>query len=740
MLGKIMGAKTVEEATEWVFSEEGPIRAQGYEVRPAQRTLALAAARRIDARSGWSIGEAPCGTGKGMAYLIPGIIAAVRAEIAWGAGERPDGEGAFRKLVVSTANIALQGQLVNKDIPAVAKLLGVEVRASLWKGRNNYLCLERVEEAAMSLGFGDRAVHRLVDWTRDPACTGDKEDLTWDPGFAWGKLSVGSDECHGKKCPHYRPGQGQGTPALCYAERARYGVVRAHVVIVNHHLLAVQRAIPAVLLAVDEAHELESCMRSAVSGSVTERGSASLASRVEKVLGPEEAQKVREPLEHLFLTLGAFLDAAGARYSHPIPQGWHRGTFKAESLEGLRTVAKALGKAARQANDENEAGKIEILADKVENLYVRACTLAEGKAHPSLGGSAESPWAIWADVKNEENPKTGRRERKITGQMAPADVSHFTMAMQRAYPAALLTSATLAVEHRFDYARDTLGLGKPGAPAEFAEVEIPDPLEEGKTRKERRQVAAAGPVEELVLPSPYPLETMGALVIPADCPNPKAPGWEEYAVRAVVETVKLAKGRTLVLASSWRMMEKYGAALTCSPDQPYPVRVQGQSGRNELIRWFKEEVNGVLVGTRSFFQGLDVQGESCSCVVIDRVPFDPPGDPLEEAVAEMMTARLKRPGAGFYLRSLPKTCMVLAQGAGRLIRSQADRGVIVCLDSKVVTGGMADTLRASFPPFPLSRNLVDVANVLEGKTLQGRPVAPVASHRLTRRGHTNASP
>jgi ATP-dependent DNA helicase DinG len=673
-----------------------------------------------------------------MAYLIPGIIAAVRAEIEWGAGKRPEGEGGFRKLVVSTANIALQGQLVTKDIPAVAKLLGVEVRASLWKGRNNYLCLDRIEESAQALGFGDRAVHRLIDWTKEPGCTGDKEDLTWDPGFAWSKLSVGSDECHGKKCPHYRT---EDPVKLCYAERARHGLLRAHVVIVNHHLLAVQRPIPAVLLAVDEAHELESCMRSAVSGAVTERGSASLASRVEKVLGPEEASKLREPMEHLFLTLGAFLDAGNVRYSTAIPKGWHRGTFNDESLDGLRVVAKMLGKAARQEPDENEAGKIEILADKVENLYVRAWTIAHGETHPSVGGTAESPWAIWADVKQEQNQKSGRNERKITGQMAPADVSSFTMSMQRAYPACLLTSATLAVEHKFDYARDTLGLGKLGAAAEFAEVEVPDPLAaDGGTKKERRQVSAAGPVEELTLPSPYALETMGALIIPADAPSPKDARWEEWAIRRVVETVRLAQGRTLVLASSWKMMEKYGAALSCASDQPYPVKVQGQSGRNELIRWFKEEVQGVLVGTRSFFQGLDVQGEACSCVIIDRVPFDPPGDPLEEAVAEMLAVRLKRPGAGFYLRSLPKTCMVLAQGAGRLIRSQTDRGVVVCLDSKVVSGGMSDSLRASFPPFPLSRDLADVANVLAGRPLQGRPVAPAASTRIVRRGHTHASP
>jgi ATP-dependent DNA helicase DinG len=742
MLGNIVGAKTVEEATAWVFSEQGPIRAQGYEVRAAQVSLALAVARRIDAGTGWVIGEAPCGTGKGLAYLIPGIIGAIRAEMAWNQGHRPEGQAAFRKVVVSTANIALQGQLVNKDVPAVARLLGVEVRVSLWKGRNNFLCLDRVGEADQALGFGDRGVHRLVAWTKDPTCTGDKEDLTWDPGWSWGKLSVGSDECHGKKCPHYRPEQGSTTP-ICYAERARVGVMRAHVVVVNHHLLAVQRPIPAVFLAVDEAHELETCMRSAVSGQVSERGALALAARVEKILGPDEARRVSEPMEHLFATLGAYADGIGARYSAPIPAEWHRGTFSMESLEGLRAVVKLLGKAARQANDESEAGKIEMVSEKVENLYVRAWTIASGMAHPTMGGTAESPWAIWMDLKNEEDPRSGRRTRRITGNMAPADVSAFTMSMQRAYPAALLTSATLAVEHAFTYARLCLGLGALGAPAEFREVEVPDLLgEEGATKKERRQVAAAGPVEELTLPSPYPLETMGALVVPGDCPNPKDPRWEEYAVRRVVEVVKLARGRTLVLCSSVKMMEKYGAALTCSQDQPYPVKVQGQSGRNELIRWFKEETHGVLVGTRSFFQGLDVQGESCSCVIIDRVPFDPPGDPLEEAVGAMMSARAKKPGGSFYLRSLPKACMVLAQGSGRLIRAQTDRGVVVCLDAKVVSGSMADTLRASFPAFPLSRDIQDVANLLEGRPLVGvRHSAPiVASTRITRRGFTNVSP
>lgn len=715
---------SIEAATAWVFSPDGPLVARGYEIRESQKALSLAIARAMDSGSppAWVLGEAPCGTGKGIAYLIPGIIAALREERDWTRGKRREGETSFRKLVVSTANIALQGQLVNKDIPGVAAILGVEVRAALYKGRNNFLCKERIQEQASGL-IVDQGVRRLVDWSRNPACSGDREDLTWDPGWSWGKVSVGSDECHGKKCPYYRADEPEN---LCYAERARVGMEKAHVVIVNHYLLALSpRAIPSVCLAVDEGHELEDCIRKATSAQVGDRSFSWLVSRVQTLLGPDRAQSFKEPLEDLFLTIGTYLDGKGTTYTEPLPEGWHGGTFLTEKLQIVRTVAQEVARLARQTDDENESGKLEKFADTLDNLFLRAWTLAEGKPHPEMTGGDPSPWAVWAETRQERG-KYGN-ERRISGNMAPADITARFQSLQRAYPRGVITSATLAVDNGFTYVRNTLGMADKGKPAEFSDVTVPVAGSPGETTVVHRQTKAAGPVEELILPSPYNLDKMGALIVPADVMNPKEARWQDWATQKVIEVVNLAQGRTLVLASSVRMMERYGFAL--SQWVSYPVRVQGSAGRNDLIRWFTETTDGVLVATRSFFQGLDVRGESLSCVIIDRVPFDPPGDPLEDAVAALIAERVG--GNPFSVRSLPKTCMVLAQAAGRLIRSQTDRGVIVCLDAKVVTGSMSTPLRRAFTGFPLSRDIGDVRKVIEGGSVSTTPLRAGS----IRRGH-----
>lgn len=664
-------------------------------------------------------------TGKGMAYLVPGIIASLREEAAWATGRRREGERAFRKLVVSTANIALQGQLVNKDIPGVAEILGVQVRSALYKGRNNFICREKLQEQAAGL-ITDQGVRRLYDWTKSAGCSGDREDLTWDPGGAWARVSAGSDECHGKKCPYYRP---ENRDHLCYAERARVGMDRAHVVIVNHYLLALSpQPIPSVCLAVDEGHELEDCIRTATSSSLGERGFAWLGSRVQNLLGPEKARDFAEPLEGLFLCIGAYVDATGARYKASLPEGWHGGTFDVDRLAPILRIAQDVAKLARQEEDENESGKLEKLADALAGVYQKAYTLAEGAPHAEMSAGSDSPWAVWVEIREERSK--GYAERRLTGNMAPADISARFMALQRAYPRGLVTSATLAVDGAFAYVRSCLGMGPLGAPPEFGEVEVPDPTGEGEPHKVRRQIRAAGPVEELILPSPYDLEHMGALVVPADVMSPKSAGWQDWATFRVIEAVQLAEGRTLVLASSYRMMERYGFAL--EERTSYPVRVQGSAGRNELIRWFTETEEGVLVATRSFFQGLDVKGESLSCVVIDRVPFDPPGDPLEEVVAALVAQRAG--GSPFNARSLPKACMTLAQAAGRLIRSQGDRGVVVCLDSKVVTGSMATPLRRSFSGLPLSRDIRDIPRVIAGEGVS----TPRLRAGSIRRGHYHA--
>jgi ATP-dependent DNA helicase DinG len=222
---------------------------------------------------------------------------------------------------------------------------------------------------------------------------------------------------------------------------------------------------------------------------------------------------------------------------------------------------------------------------------------------------------------------------------------------------------------------------------------------------------------------------MGALVVPADVLNPKDARWKEWATDKVVQAVEIARGRTLVLASSSAMMRHYGMHLASRSS--YPVRTQGSSGRNDLIRWFTETTEGVLVATRSFFQGLDVRGESLSCVIIDRVPFDPPGDPLEDTVANMLAERVG--GNPFSVRSLPRAGMVLAQASGRLIRSQTDRGVVVMLDSKVVDGMMAGFLRRSFGGLPLSRAMSDIGRVIDGQSVAVEPQPTAQAGRSLRR-------
>lgn len=695
---------SVEDVVSRVFAPGGPLVAAGLEVRESQKALSLAIARRIDAGKGWTLGEAPCGTGKGFAYLLPGIVAALRAE------KKPPHEVAatpwkFPKVVVSTANITLQSQLIQKDIPAVAKLLGVEVRSLLLKGRANYLCRSKLQEVGAFAGW---EVRRLMDWSREPTCTGDRDDLTWDAGRAWSEVSVQSKDCHGKKCPFYNPSR-DDVP-LCFSQKAREQKGSVHVVVLNHYLLPIYQPIPAILLAVDEAHELEECVRKAISRTLKRGSGKYMAGKVGKALNDPNLGRtlVEEPIEELFDILETWLqnrDGGQSWVSLPLAPGWHRGHVKADVIDRIKQAAGEITRAADKTPDTDTAGKLEKLAGQVYDLWTRAKMVETAMPTQEIGDEMPGAWAIWIDR------KIFGGEAKISCGIAPVDVAPGTIRLQRAYPAAVLTSATLAVNRDLGYARSTLGMARPGTSPRISVIK------DASGHDYPLQTEASPPVEELILPSPYPLKEMGLLVLPANAPNPKTPQWEKWALDQVVEVVKQAKGRTLVLSSSTKNVGRYGYALQEKTD--YPVRIQGEMGRGELIRWFRDTTEGVLVATRSFFQGLDVQGESCSCVVIDRIPFDPPGDPLEEAVGVMLMERAGQ-SSPFYARSLPKASMVLAQAAGRLIRSLSDRGALVLLDDRVNGAAMmARVLRGSLPPFSTSDQVADVGRFLEGEPLEG---------------------
>ena len=715
------GRGTIRSLVERFYGPDGPLAEAGWEIRDQQVTISLDMADALDGAAedgagSWVLHEAPTGTGKGLAYLVPGLLAALRAHAEWREEDEGKREKTPPKFVVSTANIALQEQLIRKDIPAIADMLGVDIRAFLLKSRQNYVCRKRVLEAGQEDPglLAEPDFQRVLDWTRDPGCTGDRESMPWDPGKLWPRVSSTSDDCLGRGCRHYA--RSADVP-WCYWRAAIQGWERAHVVVANHHFLAVYQGINSIALAVDEVHELENSLRSVVTCRLTRGAARAAASRYEKALHEDDgAALIERPVGRIMDAVQRMYERANGRSRWPSPVAItadalnREGGGLSEGCGGIKRAADRVATAAREVGaymtdsgrlappratgDQEQAeraARLCALHAALINLYERATAAATGLPFDEWPGE---DWAIYVD-------SYGRRDDpRFAVYMSPADVSWAATALRARYPVAALTSATVPEEQSF---RLTMGLVEDGSDL--------SPLDVFKR-----------------LPSPYDLETQGALVVPRG-PSPKDATWRAWAAERVVDAVLAAEGRTLVLASSIAQMRRYGEALREATR--YPVQVQGEAGRGTLRAWFHDNTEGVLVATRSFFQGLDVQGEACSCVVIDRVPFTRPDDLVEAAIQNLLVRR-NGGGSGYMLRSIPQASMTLAQGAGRLIRSKSDRGAVVVLDSRLLNAGEGwQALRRALPAFPLTYAVEDVRRVLCGDELEGRPQA-VQARRISR--------
>lgn len=710
------------------YGQDGPLAEAGWEVRPQQVQMSSDIARAIDRREvsgepGWVQHQAPTGTGKGLSYLVPGVLASLRAEARYAAEllkakEKDETPPPRRQCVVSTANIALQEQIVNKDAPALAAMLGVEVRATVAKSRQNYACLRRTRGAVGA----DLAAKRDADFARLSAWLegggdGDREHLPVDVGDLWPKVSVPSDKCTGRACPYYAL---RGEP-VCYWRLATKGIARAHVVVFNHHYLALARATPSVLLCVDEGHELESALRGSLEGRLTLGGARSLAGTLRRWLDDAE-DRVLRPVERLVDAMGAAWEEQQPRdrygnipkwgtSPHVLEPGWYAGAQEVESLrkawDSVCGVAVGLGcyrmdslrmvgpKASHPMAEE--AGVCATAANRLWKMYERAWALAHGLPAPDWLGKV---WALYVD----------RERDRVVGHCVPADVEPAGIYLRHRYPVAVVTSATMPDDRSF---RLTLGA----------------------TDTESRD-GNVGLAERVDLSSPFDLPRQGLLVVP-DGPSPKEYTWREWAAEQVLDVVEGAGGGALVLASSVRQMRAYAEALRAelSDGLRSIVRVQGEEGRTSLRAWFASEHDGVLVATRSFFQGVDVQGDACRLVLVDRIPFGRPDDPVEQAVGSLLVER-NGGGSDYLLRAVPNAAMLLAQSSGRLIRSRTDRGVVVLLDNRLLGGGEGwRRLRSALPPFPMSRATGDVGRFLQGKEVAGlvrspgRQVAAVSRRR-----------
>lgn len=646
------------------------VAAVGGHHRPGQLAMAEAVASAFDGGGHLAV-QAGTGTGKSLAYLVPAIASAVTQD---------------SPVVVSTATIALQRQLVDRDLPRLAEALGSALprqpRFALLKGRRNYLCLNKIHNgasdddipqeqlfnpaAASALG---RDVQRLTAWA-ETTDTGDRDDLR--PGVpdrSWNQVSVAARECLGAaRCP---------LSADCFAEHARARAGAADIVVTNHALLAIDALGDSAvlpehhLLVVDEAHALVDRVTAAATGELTAATLTAATRRVARLIEPEPLQR----LEAAATTFASVLhDIGGERPG--------RMDFLDDELA---THLAALRDAATGAR----AG----IATGPTDPRAAAARLAAATALGEVGEAAARVLASFGPAITERADVVWIDQEETRGavlRVAPLSVAGPLRARLFGRATTVLTSATLTVGGSFDAMARGWGLtGEPG--------EGPDGRESAAPRWTGLDVG-----------SPFEHAKAGILYLAAHLPPPgREAGGSAEQLTEMAELITAAGGRTLGLFSSMRAARAAADALADRLDTP--VLCQGEDTTSALVERFAADEATSLFGTLSLWQGVDVPGRSLSLVLIDRIPFPRPDDPLLSARQRAVTAH---GGNGFLTVAAGHAALLLAQGAGRLLRGIDDRGVVAVLDSRMATARYGGYLRASLPPFWVSTDAATVKAAL----------------------------
>jgi ATP-dependent DNA helicase DinG len=594
-------------------------------------------ARALDHESTVLI-QAGTGTGKSVGYLVPAIEHVAHAD---------PGQS---RVVVATATLALQHQLVERDLPRVIEVLTPlvrrEVNFATLKGRSNYLCLARAdgtgdpEQQVLDRTATEKQAQRVNAWAKT-TFTGDRDELEDVSGLVWQAFSVNSQECS--------RGSGCAFVEDCWAEKAIARARAADVVVTNHSLLALNAVQEGILgehdaVIVDEAHALPAALQRAATDELSV-DALSRASRRTKAAGcAEEADRVQDAADALEGALTVW-DAADGRRVVELPKA---------VLAALSTVREACGlamAALRRATDSDPSGRQRAIA-AVESMHDAAGELL----------SADASSVMW------------RRGDRLV--VLPLDVSGVVREGIIGERAAVFTSATLQLGGSFTTIAEQLGL-------------------------------RAGQWEGEDVGSPFDYAAQGILFVPDRLAAP-GPDWPtSQALDVARDLVSAAGGRALVLMASWRGVDAMQDALSdCVSD--LLVQRKGEPTA-PLIRAFSNNHRSVLVGTLGLWQGVDVPGPSCTLVIIDKLPFPPPTDPV---VSARQSAIDSHGGSGWMQVSLPLAAMTLAQGAGRLIRSDADRGVVAILDSRLANRRYGGYLRRSLPPLSFMTDTAKVAQAL----------------------------
>ena len=640
----------------------------GYEHRHDQLAMAREVASALEARR-YLVVEAGTGTGKTLAYLVPAALSG-------------------RKVIISTATKNLQEQIWQKDLPLLAEKGGLEVEAAYLKGRANYYCLARGEKFAQNPTFPARdeaALYpRIADWARS-TMTGDRSEIDLPDHYgAWRELSASGETCLGKECQRYEE---------CFVTLARARAAQADVVLVNHHLffadlaMRTSRAGVEVLPAYDavifdEAHALAEVASEYFGLMVSSYRVEELARDAQRAVAdrPDLMRLVKDRTAELTKAGERFFGAVAASMgASPAPQPAHRSRGAREWRPASRGDLKLALSAELLAPAEADQGRLDAALEDVRDIFAEAdvATLA-GIARRA----AELRVELGAVTSMKEPSRVYFAESRGRGvflRALPVDVAEeLVERLYRRVDTAIFTSATLAAGGKLDYFRREVGL----AP-EFD-------------------------VAEAVFPGPFDYARQAALFVPSELPEPSHPSFFEAAAALIRELTAVTGGRAFVLSTSTRGMNALAGHLR---DLPYQVLLQGERPKAKLLQAFRDEPS-VLFATQSFWEGVDVPGDALSLVVIDKLPFAPPGDPVVAARTRALEAAGRD---AFSELSVPAAALSLKQGFGRLIRTRQDRGLVAVLDRRMVTKDYGRAFLATLPPAPLLRSVAAAQRWWDGR-------------------------